>query len=220
MDFSVPADIQATLDALDAFIEKESVPLQAADDNERFFDHRREWARTDFDNGGVPRAEWEELLREMRRRADAAGWLRLALPAEFGGRTVGEVLLTPTRLYARAVKAVLGHDRVKQVVHGIAHITGGGLAENLGRIVPDHVQVAIDRGSWAIPPVFPWIQGLGGIAADEMDRVFNMGVGMVLVVSPHFADSIQQQLSDLGFRNARIGTVRAAAAEDERVVLT
>jgi acyl-CoA dehydrogenase len=86
MDFAIPADIQATLDSLDEFIEREIVPLQAADDNERFFDHRREWARTDFDNGGVPRAEWEALLREMRRRADAAGWLRLALPKEFGGR--------------------------------------------------------------------------------------------------------------------------------------
>ncbi len=86
MDFEIPTDIRATLDALDDFIEREIKPLQAADDNERFFDHRREWARTDFDNGGVPRPEWEALLREMRRRADAAGWLRLALPAEFGGR--------------------------------------------------------------------------------------------------------------------------------------
>jgi acyl-CoA dehydrogenase len=86
MDFAIPASIQTTLDELDAFIEAEIKPLQAADDNERFFDHRREWARTDFENGGVPRADWEELLREMRRRADAAGWLRRALPAEFGGR--------------------------------------------------------------------------------------------------------------------------------------
>jgi len=85
MDFDIPADIQATLDGLDAFIEAEIVPLQHADDNMRFFDHRREWARTDFDNDGVPRAEWEALLVEMRRRADAAGWLRWALPAEFGG---------------------------------------------------------------------------------------------------------------------------------------
>lgn len=86
MDFEVPQHIQSTLDALDDFIEREIVPLQATDDNERFFDHRREWARTDFENGGVPRPEWEALLREMRRRADAAGWLRLALPSEFGGR--------------------------------------------------------------------------------------------------------------------------------------
>ena len=85
MDFDIPADIQATLDGLDAFIEAEILPLQHADDNMRFFDHRREWARTDFDNDGVPRAEWEALLSEMRRRADAAGWLRWALPAEFGG---------------------------------------------------------------------------------------------------------------------------------------
>ena len=86
MDFTIPDEIQSTLDQLDDFIEREIKPLEREDDNIRFFDHRREWARTDFDNGGVPRADWEELLREMRRRADAAGWLRLALPAEFGGR--------------------------------------------------------------------------------------------------------------------------------------
>ena len=86
MDFDIPADIQATLAELDAFIDGEIVPLQAQDDNERFFDHRREWARTDFEADGTPRQEWEDLLAEMRRRADAAGWLRLALPAEYGGR--------------------------------------------------------------------------------------------------------------------------------------
>jgi phosphoribosylformylglycinamidine cyclo-ligase len=140
------------------------------------------------------------------------------IPA-LGNRTVGEILLAPTRLYARPVKAVLGNYRVKQVVHGIAHITGGGLAENLGRIVPDHVQVVVDRGSWHVPPVFPWVQGLGSVAADEMDRVFNMGIGMVLVVSPHFADSIQKQLADTGCESWRIGTVRAATPTDERVAL-
>src|SRR5687767_11799114 len=86
MDFAIPDDIQATLDALDAFIEEEIRPLEQQDDNARFFDHRREWARTDFEAGGTPRVEWEDLLREMRRRADRAGWLRLALPAEYGGR--------------------------------------------------------------------------------------------------------------------------------------
>jgi alkylation response protein AidB-like acyl-CoA dehydrogenase len=91
MDFAVPESIQRTLDELDAFIEREIAPLQSADDNERFFDHRREWARTDFDNDGVPRPEWEALLREMRRRADAAGWLRLALPPEFGGRNASNL---------------------------------------------------------------------------------------------------------------------------------
>ena len=91
MDFAIPEHIQHTLSELDAFIEREIEPLQARDDNERFFDHRREWARTDFDNGGVPRAEWEDLLREMRRRADAAGWLRLALPEEYGGRNASNL---------------------------------------------------------------------------------------------------------------------------------
>jgi alkylation response protein AidB-like acyl-CoA dehydrogenase len=86
MDFAIPDDIQQTLADLDAFIEAEIRPLEQQDDNIRFFDHRREWARTDFDNGGVPRPEWEALLAQMRRRADAAGWLRLALPAEYGGR--------------------------------------------------------------------------------------------------------------------------------------
>ena len=85
MDFAIPDQIQATLDALDAFIEAEIEPLQHADDNMRFFDHRREWARTDWENDGVPNPEWEDLLAEMRRRADAAGWLRWALPNEFGG---------------------------------------------------------------------------------------------------------------------------------------
>jgi phosphoribosylformylglycinamidine cyclo-ligase len=138
---------------------------------------------------------------------------------ECGGATVDDVLLTPTRLYARPVKRVLRHYRVKQVVHGIAHITGGGLVENLARIVPPHVQVRLDRGSWRVPPVFPWVQRLGRIAADEMERVFNMGVGLVLVVSPHFADSIRSQLGDQGFEAWQIGTAHAAAPADERVIL-
>src|SRR6516164_11848579 len=91
MDFEVPASIAETLYAIDDFIEQEIKPLEQADDNIRFFDHRREYARTDWDAGGVPRADWEDLLREMRRRADAAGWLRLALPAEFGGKDAGNL---------------------------------------------------------------------------------------------------------------------------------
>lgn len=140
-------------------------------------------------------------------------------PASLGGRSVADALLAPTRLYARPVKAVLGHYRVKHVVHGIAHITGGGLAENLARIVPETVQVVVERGAWEVPAVFPWIQSLGDVAGDEMDRVFNMGIGMVLVVSPHFADSIRHQLADLGHACWAIGTVRAAAADEERVVV-
>ena len=71
---------------------------------------------------------------------------------------------------------------MKNVVHGIAHITGGGLHENLERLLPEGVQVVIDRGSWPIPPVFTWLQRLGEVDQDEMDRVFNMGIGLVLIV--------------------------------------
>lgn len=86
MDFNLPPDLVAYLAELDAFIEKEIKPMQAKDDNERFFDHRREWARTDFERDGLPRHEWEALLAQVRRRADEAGHLRFALPKEFGGR--------------------------------------------------------------------------------------------------------------------------------------
>ena len=85
MDFSLPADLVSYLARLDAFIAAEIAPLQAQNDNQRFFDHRREWARTDFEGGGLPRREWEELLAEARRRADRAGFYRFSLPREYGG---------------------------------------------------------------------------------------------------------------------------------------
>ncbi|MBF6536000.1 acyl-CoA dehydrogenase family protein [Nocardia farcinica] len=86
MDFALPEELTASLAELDAFIEAEIIPLEQADDNIRFFDHRREDARTDWERGGLPTAEWEALLAESRRRADAAGHYRYAFPQEFGGR--------------------------------------------------------------------------------------------------------------------------------------
>jgi acyl-CoA dehydrogenase len=86
VDFSLPAELTAYLAELDAFIEAEIKPLQARDDNERFFDHRREYARTDFENDGLPRPEWEALLAEARKLADAAGHFRFAWPSEMGGK--------------------------------------------------------------------------------------------------------------------------------------
>ena len=86
MNFEIPREIETYLEELDAFIESDIKPLEKQDDNIRFFDHRREHARTDWDNGGLPRPEWEALLEEMRRRADAAGHYRFALPKEFGGQ--------------------------------------------------------------------------------------------------------------------------------------
>ncbi|MGC8514264.1 MAG: acyl-CoA dehydrogenase family protein [Acidimicrobiales bacterium] len=86
MDFDIPEDLVSYLGELDRFIDEEIKPLEEADDNIRFFDHRREWARTDFERGGLPSREWEELLGEARRRADAAGHYRYPFPKAFGGR--------------------------------------------------------------------------------------------------------------------------------------
>jgi phosphoribosylformylglycinamidine cyclo-ligase len=125
---------------------------------------------------------------------------------ELGG-TVAEALLTPTRIYARPLRKVLANYRVKQVVHGLAHITGGGLHENLERILPTGAKAVIRRGSWPVPPVFDWLQRHGEVEQAEMDQVFNMGIGLVLVVSPYFADSIQAQLADCGLASWPIGRV-------------
>jgi phosphoribosylformylglycinamidine cyclo-ligase len=125
------------------------------------------------------------------------------------GKTVGEALLEPTRIYVQAVREVLGHYKHKRVVHGIAHITGGGLEENLQRILPDTVRAVIDHESWTVPPVFSWIQRLGEIDSAEMDRVFNMGVGLVMVVRPHFADSIRRQFASCDLQTWQIGQIEA-----------
>ena len=108
---------------------------------------------------------------------------------------MGEALLTPTQIYVRPVRKVLAYYRVKNVVHGIAHITGGGLHENLERILPEGIQVVIDRGSWPMPPLFTWLQQLGEVDQAEMDQVFNMGIGLVLLVAPFYAESIRHQLA-------------------------
>ena len=97
MLFDPPKEIIDYLAVLDAFIEKEIAPLQAQDDNNRFFDHRREHARTDWDNQGLPRKEWEELLAEMRRRADRAGHYRFAIPEEFGGKNGSNLAMAVIR---------------------------------------------------------------------------------------------------------------------------
>ena len=135
-------------------------------------------------------------------------------------QTVGEALLEPTCIYVRPLRKILTYYRVKHVVHGIAHITGGGLCENLERILPEAVQAVIDRGSWPVPPVFAWLERLGQVEQAEMDRVFNMGVGLVLVVSPYYAQSIRHRLKRSGLQSWQIGHVqegpRGAVWGDER----
>ncbi len=110
MDFNLPPDLLAYLAELDAFIAREIDPLQAADDNQRFFDHRREWARTDFEAGGLPRPEWEALLAQARRLADKAGHLRFALPRQYGGQDGSHLWMAVIREHLAARGLGLHND--------------------------------------------------------------------------------------------------------------
>ncbi len=123
-------------------------------------------------------------------------------------KKVGEVLLTPTRIYTKALRAI-SSAREACHLHGIAHITGGGLLGNLERIIPSGSRAEVVRGSWEVQPVFTWLQELGGIEDDEMDRVFNMGIGMVLVVDPAAEATIKQQLDEIGLPSWTIGKIAA-----------
>jgi phosphoribosylformylglycinamidine cyclo-ligase len=133
------------------------------------------------------------------------------------GRTVGEELLQPTRIYVRAVKNILEHYPIKKrVVRGLAHITGEGLPGNVPRVLPPGKRVFLKRGSWPVLPVFTWLQKLADIEQAEMDKVFNNGIGFVMIVSPYFAESIQRRLNDeQGVPTFVIGEVRDGDADVE-----
>jgi len=105
------------------------------------------------------------------------------------GGPIGDELLRPTRIYVKPVLDLLHNYKVKRVVRGMAHITGGGLPGNVDRVIPEGLKAVIDTKSWTVPPVFRYLQSLG-VKRDEMFRVFNMGIGYTLVVRPAFAHSI------------------------------
>lgn len=119
------------------------------------------------------------------------------------GRTVGEELIEPTRIYVKTVLPLLKSFAVK----GMAHITGGGLTENIPRILPEGTAAAIDRTTWQPPPVFGLIQHIGGIDDEEMLKTFNMGIGMVLVVGAEDSAGILEELAGQGEKAAIIGGV-------------
>jgi len=121
--------------------------------------------------------------------------------------TLGQVLLTPTRIYAPSIVRLLRSYRVKRVVSGMAHITGGGLAGNLERSLHPGVDAVLDRNAWTVPPIFGFLKKQGGVRGPEMDRVFNMGVGYCVIVRPTFADAVADKLARSGERVARIGTI-------------
>jgi len=113
------------------------------------------------------------------------------------GETLGEAVLRPTRIYVNAVQAVLHHYPVKRVVTGMAHITGGGLRENIARAIPSHCDVVLTRSAWKQPPVFDFLRRLGTTRA-EMYKVFNMGIGYIFIVRPFYADVAMRVLRQAG----------------------
>lgn len=122
-------------------------------------------------------------------------------------RTLGQVLLEPTRIYVDPVVRLQRQYKVKKIVTGMAHITGGGLAGNLERALHEGVDAVIDRKAWEVPPVFRFLQQHGGIAEEEMEKVFNMGIGYCLIVRPHFADAAVEKLRKFGETVSVIGKV-------------
>jgi len=119
------------------------------------------------------------------------------------GKTLGDALLAPTKIYVKAI-----HDLLPEFdIHAMAHITGGGLLENIPRVLPDNTQAVIDTGSWQLPEVFQWLQNNGNVELNEMYRTFNCGIGMVLIVAEEEADAITASLNKNGDSAWRLGTI-------------
>jgi phosphoribosylformylglycinamidine cyclo-ligase len=148
-----------------------------------------------------PHSNGFSLIRRILEtsRADLAH----PVPGVTGSRTLGEVLLEPTRIYAKPVLALLNAIEVK----GMAHITGGGLVENTHRMFPQDLAAHMDMSRWPRPPIFDWLQRAGNIAIAEMHRVFNCGIGLILVVASGDADAAIARLAEQGEAAYAIGGV-------------
>ncbi len=150
-----------------------------------------------------PHSNGYSLVRKVVERSGLA-W---DAPAPFApGKSLAEALLTPTRIYARALKPIFDAKLAK----GAAHITGGGLVENTPRALPDHRAADFDWSAWARPAVFEWLQSTGGVPEEDMRRTFNLGVGMILVVEPAKADDVIATLNASGESAFKIGVLKAS----------
>jgi len=143
----------------------------------------------------------------VRRLVFDVARLKLNQHIEPLGCTLAEELLRPTRIYSRSVVAVLRRYKVKRVVRGMAHITGGGLPGNLRRILPPGCALTIRSNAWDPPPIFAFLQGLG-VDREEMFDVFNMGIGFVLIVRPFYAQAVMDHFKRLGEVPYLIGQVK------------
>lgn len=130
-----------------------------------------------------------------------------------GESTLGEALLAPTKIYVKTLLPLIA----EHPVDGLAHITGGGISENIIRVIPDHLGLEIDLSAWQLPPVFKWLQKRGGIEEQEMLRTFNCGIGMVLLVSEEVADGICSTLTGMDETVIRLGRVIGLMDTEERV---
>ncbi|QOY94158.1 phosphoribosylformylglycinamidine cyclo-ligase [Massilia sp. UMI-21] len=127
------------------------------------------------------------------------------LEADFHGRKLADVLMAPTRIYVKPLLALMQSMEVK----GMVHITGGGLVENIPRVLGEKLTAVLDAQSWTMPPLFQWLQQHGGVADAEMHRVFNCGIGMTVIVAKENADAAMAQLQAAGETVYRIGEIRA-----------
>ncbi|MGD2094450.1 MAG: phosphoribosylformylglycinamidine cyclo-ligase [Phycisphaerales bacterium] len=126
---------------------------------------------------------------------------------ELDGAMLGDVLLEPTRIYVRPIIKLLSQYKVKRIVHGMAHITGGGLVGNIPRVLPKNCNASIKKSSWPKHKIFTFLQKAGPVEEEEMFRVFNMGIGFVLIVAEDFAESITKKLTKYGERVYKIGRI-------------
>jgi phosphoribosylformylglycinamidine cyclo-ligase len=131
------------------------------------------------------------------------------------GGTLGDVLLEPTRIYVKPLLELMGHVPV----HAMAHITGGGLVENIPRVLPEALRATITTGAWQVPPVFAWLEKQGGVPINEMYRTFNCGIGMVVCVAPDDAETALQRLREAGEQAWIIGSVETRGQAQEPLVL-
>ncbi|MFD1911368.1 phosphoribosylformylglycinamidine cyclo-ligase [Halodurantibacterium flavum] len=148
------------------------------------------------------------LVRKVVELA-GLGWTDAA---PFAKGTLGEVLLQPTRLYVKPALAAVRAGGVR----ALAHITGGGLTENLPRVLPDDLGAEIDLGSWDLPPVFRWLAETSGMSEAELLKTFNAGIGMVLVVAADRAEALAALLADAGETVFRLGALRPGAGVQYR----
>ena len=137
------------------------------------------------------------------------------LQADFHGRPLADVLMAPTRIYVKPLLALMASMEVK----GMVHITGGGLVENIPRVLQPHLTAVLKQDGWTMPPLFTWLQQHGGVADAEMHRVFNCGIGMTVIVAPEVADAAIAQLRAAGETVYRIGEIQARAEGQPQTVV-